>query len=466
LLAESCARTNTCVVESPETRYAKSGDVHIAYQVFGHGPLDLVYIPHGPHHVELNWENPPVARFLERLASLARVVAFDKRGTGMSDRVVGIPTLETRMDDVRAVMDAAGSDRAILFAIGDAGPLCALFAATFPERTLGLVLVNSTPRFVRGPDFPWLLSRGEAEQRIEENLRRAVDPARRSELFTLANPDVTDEEIRSFTRVFRISVSPGTAIGYMRWNLDVDVSGILPSIRVPTLVLHRTEIAGPDVRSGRYFASHIPGARLVELPGRNFGPPLGDTEPLFTALEEFIDQVRTSRQRVVEPERVLTTVLFTDIVDATVRASELGDRAWRELLVRHHQVIRTELSEFRGREVDSAGDGFFATFDGPARAIRCACAIRDGVRDIGLELRAGVHTGECELIDEKIAGIAVHIGARVASLAGTGEVLVSGTVKDLVAGSGIEFEDRGEQALKGVPGEWHLYAVAEVARSD
>jgi pimeloyl-ACP methyl ester carboxylesterase len=455
------------MVESPETRYAKSGDVHIAYQVVGDAPPDLVYIPNGPHHVELNWENPPVARFLERLASLARLIAFDKRGTGMSDRVVGIPTLETRMDDVRAVMDAAGSERAVLYAIGDAGPLCALFAATFPERTLGLVLVNSVPRFVRGPDFPWLPSRGEAEQWIEENLRRALDPARRSELFTAANPDVTDEEIRSFVRVFRISVSPGTAVGNMRWNLDVDVSDILPSIRVPTLVMHRTELIRPDIRNGRYLASHIPGARLVELPGRNFGPPLGDTEPLFAALEAFLDQVQAAKERSESgPERVLTTVLFTDIVDATVRASQLGDRAWRELLARHHQVIRAQLSEFRGREVDSAGDGFFATFDGPARPIRCACAIRDGVRDIGLELRAGVHTGECEVIEEKIAGIAVHIGARVAALAGRGEVLVSGTVKDLVAGSGIDFEDRGEQALKGVPGEWHLYAVADVGKGD
>jgi pimeloyl-ACP methyl ester carboxylesterase len=260
-------------VETPETLYAKSGDVHVAYQVVGDAPIDLVYIPNGPHHVELNWENPPVARFLERLASLARLIAFDKRGTGMSDRVAGVPTLDSRMDDVRAVMDAAESDSAVIFAVGDAGPLAALFAATFPERTLGLVLVNSTPRFVKGPDFPWLPSRGEAEQRTEESLRRAVDPARRSELFTSTNPDTTEDEIRSFTRVFRNSVSPGMLYALRRWNLDVDVSDILPSIRVPTLVLHRPEIPGPDIRSGRYFASHIPGARLVELPGRNFGPP-------------------------------------------------------------------------------------------------------------------------------------------------------------------------------------------------
>jgi class 3 adenylate cyclase len=449
-------------VETPETRYAKSGDVHVAYQVAGGGPRDLVYIPNGPHHVELNWENPPVARFLERLASLARLIAFDKRGTGMSDRVSGVPTLDVRMDDVRAVMDAAESDSAVLFAVGDAGPLAALFAATFPERTLGLVLVNSSPRFVRGPDFPWLPSRGEAEQMNEESLRRAVDPARRSELFTIANPDATEDEIRSFTRVFRNSVSPGMLYALRRWNLDVDVSDILPSIRVPTLVLHRPEIRVPDVRSGKYFASHIPGARLVELPGRNFGPPLGDTESLFAELEQFLEQVVATRDRKdAEPERVLATVLFTDIVDATRTASEVGDRAWRQLLQRHHDFIRSRLSQFRGKEVDTAGDGFFATFDGPARAIECACAIRDGVRPLGVEVRAGVHTGECEVIDEKVAGIAVHIGARVASLAGPGEVLVSRTVKDLVAGSGIGFRDCGEQELKGVPGEWHLYAVMD-----
>jgi class 3 adenylate cyclase len=373
-----------------------------------------------------------------------------------------VPTLDARMDDVRAVMDAAESDSAVLLAVGDAGPLAALFAATFPERTLGLVLVNSTPRFVKASDFPWLLSRGEAEQMIDENLRRAIDPARRSELFTNANPDVTEDEIRSFTRVFRNSVSPGMLYAHQRWNLDVDVTGILPSIRVPTLVLHRPAIRGPDIRSGRYFASHIPGARLVELPGRNFGPPLGDTEPLFGELERFLERVIASRdRRDAEHERVLATVLFTDIVDATRKASEVGDREWREVLQRHHDLIRTQLSRFRGREVDTAGDGFFATFDGPARAIDCACAIRDGTRALGVQVRAGVHTGECEVIDDKVAGIAVHIGARVASLASPGEVLVSRTVKDLVAGSGITFSDRGEQDLKGVPGEWHLYAVTD-----
>ena len=462
-------------MESPITRYAKSGDVHVAYQVFGDGPPDLVYIPNGPHHVELNWENPPVARYFERLATLSRLIVFDKRGTGMSDGVFGVPTLETRMDDVRAVTDAAGSERAILFAVGDAGPLCILFAATFPERTAGLILMNSTPRFVRGPDFPWLPSRGEREQEIEDHLRGRLDPSPQTDLgsaaaypfsFTLANPDATEEEARTFSRVFRLSVSPGTSAAYLRMNLDVDVCDVLPSIRVPTLVLHRTEVARPDVRGARYMAARIPGARLVELPGRTFAPPLGDQDGQFVEIESFVTKAAVLHEsRDEEPDRVLSTVLFTDIVDATTKASELGDRAWRELLATHHELIRGQLGLFRGREVDTAGDGFFATFDGPARAIRCACSIRDGVRQIGLQVRVGLHTGECEVIDDKVTGIAVHIGARVASLARPSEVLVSRTVKDLVAGSGIDFQERGQQELKGVPGEWELYAVtgAEIA---
>jgi class 3 adenylate cyclase len=458
-------------VESPETRYTKSGGVHVAYQVVGEGALDLVYVPNAMHHVELNWENPPVARFLGRLSTLCRLIAFDKRGTGMSDRVEGVPTLETRMDDIRAVMDAAGSDRGVLFGIGDAGPLCALFAATFPERTAGLMLMNSTPRFARAPDFPWLPTRGEQEQIIDEAVRRSVDPASRVEQhpfsFRVANPDATESEARSFERVFRLSASPGARYEYFRMNLDVDVCDILPAIRVPTLVLHRAELARPDVRGARYMATRIPGARLVEVPGRNFGPPIGDQETLFAEIERFLDQVLAARDsKDTEPERVLSTVLFTDIVDATNRASELGDRAWREVLTQHHELIRSSLGHFRGKEVDTAGDGFFATFDGPARAIRCACEIRDGVRDVGLQVRVGLHTGECEVMDDKVTGIAVHIGARVASLASAGEVLVSRTVKDLVAGSGIDFQDRGEQKLKGVPGEWQLYAVTDAGEAD
>jgi class 3 adenylate cyclase len=445
------------------TRYAKSGEVHVAYQVMGEAPLDLVYVPSAAHHVELNWENPPIARFLGRLATLCRLIAFDKRGTGMSDRVVGVPTLEARMDDIRAVMDAAESDRAVLFGLGDAGPLCALFAATFPERTAGLVLMNSTPRFVRAPDFPWLPTRGEQEQNIEKAVRRQIDPSRDPSIpssFREVNPDATDAEVQSFTRVFRLSVSPGAWAEYLRMNLDVDVCGILPSIRVPTLVLHRAELVRMDVRGGRYLADHIPGAQLVELPGRNFAPPIGDQERLFAELERFFADVpKAHAWEDADPDRVLATVLFTDIVDATARAVELGDSAWRDLVQQHHEAIRRELARFRGKEIDTAGDGFFASFDGPARAIRCARRVVTAVQDLGIEIRAGLHTGECELVDGKVGGIAVHIGARVAAQAGPGEVLVSSTVKDLVAGSGIPFADRGATTLKGVPGEWRLFAA-------
>jgi class 3 adenylate cyclase/pimeloyl-ACP methyl ester carboxylesterase len=466
VLAQSRSRANTAIVESPETRYAKSGEVYVAYEVLGEGPHDVVYVPGGPHHVELTWENPPIARSLRRLATLSRLIVFDKRGTGMSDPIVGLPTLETRMDDIRAVMDAAKSRRAVLYAIADAGPLCALFAATYPERTAGLVLIHATPRFVRAPEFPWLPTRVEFEQRIDEVLRYLLDPAERDQglpRWSEFSPEATEEELQSFARGFRLSVSPGTAVAYMRANLDVDVSEFLPLIRVPTLVLCRMGVGPTAIQSSRYLAARIPGARLVELPGASMAPSIGDQESLFAQIEHFLHEAGgDADRRHAEPERVLSTVLFTDIVDATSRASALGDRAWRELLATHHQLIRSHLSQFGGKEVDTAGDSFFATFDGPARAIRCACAIRDGVGEIGLQVRLGLHSGECEVIDDKITGIAVHIGARVASLAESGEILVSRTVKDLVAGSGIEFEDRGAQTLKGVPGEWRLYEVAAV----
>jgi class 3 adenylate cyclase len=446
-------------MKAPETHYALSGDVHIAYQVVGDGPLDLVFIPSLTHHVELVWENPPQARFFGRLASIGRLLLFDKRGTGMSDRVVGTPPLEVRMDDIRAVMDAAGSERAVLCGLGDGGPLCALFAATYPERTTALVLINTAPRYVRSPELPWLPTRAEREREIEGALHTWGDPEATAERFALGSPSATEEERRGFSRVMRFSVSPGSAAAYLRMNLDVDITGVLPLIRVPTLVMYRAEIEVLDVRTGRYLAEHIPGARLVELPGRDFAPQLGDPDRFFAELESFLQEVVKGEAWEVEPDRVLATVLFTDIVDSTARAAELGDRAWRRLLQQHHETVRSQLGRFRGEEVDTAGDGFFATFDGPARAIRCAFAIQDTVRELDLEVRAGLHTGECELVDGKAGGIAVHIGARVASLAEPGEVLVSGTVKDLVSGSGIEFEDRGEHELKGISNAWRLFAV-------
>jgi class 3 adenylate cyclase len=442
------------------TRYAKSGDVYIAYQVVGEGPLDLVWIPSLAHHVELNWENPLVASWLERLARLGRLIVFDKRGTGMSDRLSDDTTLETRMDDIRAVMDSAGSSRALVVALGDGGALAMLFAATYPDRTVGLVLINTVPRGVWSPEFPWLASRGAIERRIEEMVRRwaEAEPAAYDESLVRSSPDLTEDEKRAFGRVMRLSVSPGALRDYLRANLDVDVCAVLPSIRVPTLVLHRTEIP-VDVRNGRYLADHIPGARLVELQDRNFAPQVGDQDALFAELERFVAEIESGEWQAAEPDRVLSTVLFTDIVGASERAASLGDRAWRELLQRHHELVRRELARYRGRELDTAGDGFFASFDGPARGIRCGCGVVEAMKGLGLDVRAGLHTGECELVDGKVGGIAVHIGARVAAQAAPGEVLVSSTVKDLVAGSGIAFDDRGKHELKGIPGEWGLYAV-------
>ncbi len=444
----------------PETRYARSGEVHIAYQVVGDGPLDLVWIPNLAHHVELSWENPIAARWLERLAALARVLVFDKRGTGMSDRAASGSTLETRMEDIRAVMDAAGSDRAVVCALGDGGPLAMLFAATYPDRTSGLVLMNSNPRFVRSAEFPHLPTRAQREERMDEFVGSWGEPDAQAAFLRMSNPDMTEDESRAFGRVVRLSVSPGAFRDYMRMNLDGDVCAVLPSIRVPTLVLDRPDVPAAVRGAGRYLADHIPGARLVELPGRNVAPIIGDVESLQNEIRRFLDEVASGDWAPPGEDRVLATVLFTDIMGSTTRAAELGDKAWGKLLVQHHGLVRRELARHRGREMDTAGDGFFATFDGPARAIHCASAIVDAVRELGLDVRAGLHTGECELVDRKVGGIAVHIGARIAAEAEPGEVLLSSTVKDLVAGSGLTFVERGCVALEGVPGEWQLYALS------
>jgi class 3 adenylate cyclase len=446
-------------VDVPETRYARSGEVSIAYQVLGHGPLDLVFAP-PLSHLELDWETPSLAAFYSRLASTCRLILFNQRGVGMSDRISGVPPLETRMDDIRAVMDAVGSERAAVFGLGDAGPLCVLFAATYPERTSALVLFNSSPRFVRNPELPWLPTRAEQESQAEQFERHWGEAEFMSKTLRTWNPGLTEAELPSLLRELRVSVSPGSAAGYIRMNMDVDVCDVLPLIRVPTMVIHRKEECAWDVRSGRYLAERIAGARFVELPGADFMPHRGDQEQLFAELERFLADVVEGKAAKAEADRVLATVLFTDIVGSSEKAASLGDRAWRELLERHHELVRRQLARFRGVEVDTAGDGFFASFDGPARAIRCACAIVESMPELGLEVRAGLHAGECELANGKVAGIAVHTGARVASLARPDEVLVSSTVKDLVAGSEILFEDRGSHELKGIPGEWRLYAVS------
>jgi len=446
-------------VEPPETLYAKSGDVNIAYQVTGEGPFDLVFVPAYVTHLEQHWKMPSFTPFLGQLSSFCRLIRFDKRGTGMSDPAGGAPTLETRMDDVRAVMDAVGSKRAAFYGLSEGAAMIILFAATYPERTAALIVRSAFPRRMWAPDYPWGRTEEEYEREVARDLRMfgPRDQARES-VRMLGSFD--DEEVEGFLEMLRFGASPGTLTALHRMNKEIDIRHVLPAVRVPTLVLHGELDTVVPLDAARYVASRIPAARLVVLPGIGHLAFRGGDE-ITDEIRRFITEVRESGAwEESEPDRALATVLFTDIVGSTAKAVELGDARWRELLADHHSLIRRQLVRFRGRELDTAGDGFFASFDGPARAIRCASAITDSVRELGLELRAGLHTGECELLDGKVGGIAVHIGARVAKQAQPGEVLVSGTVKDLVAGSGLEFEERGVAELKGVPGEWRLYAVA------
>jgi class 3 adenylate cyclase len=437
----------------PETHYARSGDVNIAYQVLGDGPLDLVLVPGWVSHLDMDWEEPRYAHMLRRLSSFARLIRFDKRGTGLSDRSVGLPDLETRMDDVRAVMDAAGSERAALYGYSEGGPMCCLFAATYPERVSALVLYASYAKR-RDPDedYPWAATweqRQAYAAEVERDWGKTADRERMG-----ADVDVALADW--WLRRARAAASPGAARDLILMNSQIDVRHVLPTITVPTLVLHRTGDSDSSVEEGRYIGARIPGARFVELAGDSHMISV-DAGQIIEEVEGFLTGVR----RGPDPDRVLATILFTDIVGSTARAVEEGDRSWVELIERHHAVVRQELERFRGRELDVAGDGFFAAFDGPARAVRCATAIRDALARIGLGVRAGVHTGECEQADGKLAGVAVVIGARISAAAAEGEVLVSATVRDLVAGSGLVFEERGERELKGVPGSWRLYAVLD-----
>jgi pimeloyl-ACP methyl ester carboxylesterase len=443
----------------PETRYAKSGDLNIAYQVSGDGPFDLVFVPGYVTHLELHWSIPSFAPVLEKLGSFSRLIRFDKRGTGMSDRVGGAPTLEARMDDVRAVMDAVGSERAAFYGLSEGAAMALLFAATYPDRTAALVVRSAFPRRMWAPDYPW----GRTEAEYEREVAAALEifgPRERALATVRTLGQFDDAEAESFLQLLRYGSSPGSLEALHRMNKEIDVRHVLPAVRVPTLILHGSDDTLVPLEVAQYLASKIPTARVVEIPGAGhlaFGKPALDTA---TEQERFLTEAwEGGAWDEAEPERVLATVLFTDIVGSTARATELGDRAWRELLEQHHRLIRRELVRFRGAELDVAGDGFFARFDGPARAVRCASAIVEGVRELGLELRAGLHTGECELLDGKVGGIAVHIGARVAKEAQPGEVLVSSTVRDLVAGSGLRFTDRGAATLKGVSGQWSLYAV-------
>jgi class 3 adenylate cyclase len=451
----------------PDVRYARSGDVNIAYEAIGEGPFDVVMIPGTSSHLEISWEVPGLRAMFEGLAACSRFIRFDKRGTGMSDRVSPATTLEARMDDVRAVMDAADSRRAAIFGISEGAPMAILFAATYPERTWALILYGGYARELRAPDYPWGPTEAEYRRESADDARSWGDMSFVEALVRKGAPAADEEEIRAVARYLRFGSSPGAFEALDEMNMGIDVRGVLPAIRVPTLVVHRKGDAWVPFEKGRHLAENISGARLVELEGEGHILLTRDIPPLMTEVERFLRRAwDAASEDDIEPDRVLATVLFTDIVGSSDHATRLGDRAWRDTLEQHHELVRRQLLRHRGTEVDTAGDGFLASFDGPARAIRCACAISDSVRDLGIDVRAGLHTGECELVDGKVAGIAVHTGARVASRAEPGEVLVSSTVKDLVAGSGIQFADRGVAALKGIPGEWRLYAVERPGEPD
>ena len=439
-----------------KTRYAKSGDVNIAFQVVGDGPIDLVLSVGWVTHLDLAWDIPPLVRFYERLASFSRLILFDKRGTGLSDPVTGgsLPTLEERMDDIRAVLDDAGSKRAAVMGESEGGPLAMLFAAAHPERTVALILQGAEVRERTDEDWPW----GEAtEAEFEEAMASLPERWGQGRGFQVFVPSMGDVEWGRewLGRVQVHSNTPGGAEAFMRMAFDIDVRDVVSAINVPTLVIHAVEDQVCHVENARFLARTITGARYLELPGGDHAPWF-DPDQTIAEIREFLTGTREASAH----DRMLATVLFTDLVGSTALTVELGDQRWRDLVEQHHAAVRRELGRYDGREVDTAGDGFFATFDGPARAIRCAQAIVGAVRPLGLAVRAGLHTGEVEVADGKVAGIAVNIGARVAARAESGEVLVSSTVRDLVAGSGLEFAERGQAELKGVPGEWRLFAVA------
>lgn len=438
-----------------QIKYAKSGKIHIAYRVVGEGPIDLVVVPGWVTHLEAHWEDPLVWRFAERLAAFSRLILFDKRGTGLSDPVSedNLPTLEQRMEDVHAVLDAVGSTKAALFGISEGGPMCALFAATYPERTSALVMSGCYAKWIRDADYPWAPTREEHEAAFVAYERNWGTPIG---FKTVAPSVANDERCRNWwARNLRLGASPGAGVALYRMNIEIDIRGVLPSIRVPTLIVHREGDRLIDVGNSRYMASQIRGAKYVELKGVDHLPWFGDSETVLDEIEEFLTGVRP----LAAIERILATVLFVDVVGSTEHALSLGDSRWRDLLNTFYQHVRQELDRFRGRLIDTAGDGVFASFDGPARAVRCARAVRDRVASLGIEVRAGLHTGECEIAGDKLAGVAVHVGARVAAAAEPGEILVSSTVKDLVAGSGLHFVSRGRRTLKGLPDEWDLYAV-------
>lgn len=436
-----------------EIRFARSGDIDVAYRVVGEGPIDLVYAQGSSTHLEVDWELPAFRHYCERLAEFSRLILFDKRGMGMSDRVPGATTLEERMDDIQAVMDAAGSERAAVMGESEGGPLAMLFAAAHPERTVALILQGAEVRERTDAEWPW----GEATpEEFERNMATLAERWGKGLGIDVIAPSIAGESwAREWRgRVQRHSNTPAGAEAFMRMAFDIDVRHVVHAVKVPTLIIHAEGDGVCHVENARYLARTIAGAKYVELRGSEHVPWF-DPDTTLAEIGEFL----TGRREAGSPNRVLATVLFTDLVASTQAATRLGDRRWRDLLEQHHAAVRRQIDRFGGREIDTAGDGFLATFDGPARAVRCAAAIVDAVQSLGLEVRAGLHTGEVELFESKVAGIAVNIGARIASLAGPREVLVSSTVRDLVAGSGLSFDARGQAALKGIPGEWTIYAL-------
>ena len=438
---------------APPTRYAKCGNLSIAYQVVGEGPRDIVYVPGWVSNVDLNWTYPRLAHVFERLSSFGRLILFDKRGTGLSDRGVGFPTLEQRMEDVQAVMDAVGSERAALIGSSEGGNMSMMFAATHPERTSALVLYGCPAKGIWSEDYPWAKTREQMEEEVEWLSADWGGPVDLSE----GAPSLAeDQEARQFVATYlRNAASRDDAVSLWRWNAEIDVRGILPAIRVPTLVLNRTGDRWVDVEEARYLAERIEGAKLVELPGEDHLIYAGDTDAVLDEIEEFLTGVRQQPPS----ERILATILFTDIVGSTARAAELGDRRWRQLLQQHDEAVREVLRRHGGIEVDTTGDGFLAMFDGPTRAIRCAIAVRDRLAAMGIAMRASVHTGECEKRGSDLSGLAVHIASRMLDHAGAEDILVSRTVRDLTIGSGLELAGRGEHALRDIPGQWELFAA-------
>jgi pimeloyl-ACP methyl ester carboxylesterase len=440
----------------PETKYAPSGDIFIAYQVTGDGPVDLLWAPGTVSHLDLDWDSPAKSQFIERMSSFCRLIRFDKRGTGLSDRPTKMATLEQRTDDIRAVMDAVGSPQATVMGMSEGASMACLFAATYPERTRSLIVWGGQARWVKTDDYPWGLTPEEYALLIEK-----VQEEWPSKDYILGpgagfGKDVDPAELDSVMRYCRAAGSPSAVAAYERMNMEIDIRPIVQTIRVPTLVMNRRNDPVAHLEAARDLADRIPGARLVEFPGATHSMYYIEPEHVLAEIEEFVTGVRP----IEIADRILATVLFIDIVRSTEHAAAIGDAPWLHLLDTFYALVRKEIERFGGSEMDTAGDGFFMTFDGPARSISCALAIRDTVKQLGIEVRAGVHTGECKPIGDKLGGIAVHIAARVLSNADPSEVVVSSTVKDLVSGSGIMFEDKGSHVLKGVPGEWRLFSAS------